>query len=151
MSKVSGYVALSSHGPFPNWVGLLVNSTAAERTLGWCYPRFRLSQCRCQCKWNALLLVWSGRCGKLWASSLVVGLRLPRGNFIIELLLRYWSISRKKARIRWIAECRFQEKNINDAICRNSREFPSGILWWQIPGNSRTGIPGGLDTLAKRL
>ena len=28
---------------------------------------------------------------------------------------------------------------------RNSREFPPGILGSAIPGNSRTGIPCGLD------
>jgi len=28
---------------------------------------------------------------------------------------------------------------------RNSRVFPPGILGSAIPGNSRTGIPGGLD------
>jgi len=38
----------------------------------------------------------------------------------------------------------FFGKKIKDAICINSREFPPGILLRQIPGYTRTGIPGGL-------
>jgi len=33
----------------------------------------------------------------------------------------------------------------------NSREFPREFLRWRIPGNSRTGIPGGPDPIVSYL
>ena len=64
---------------------------------------------------------------------MVVGLRLPEGNFIIELLVRYWNSSRSKP-----GSDRLQSAD--------SRRKKITMQYAEIPGNSLTGIPSGLGT-----
>ena len=110
-------------------------------------PSLSLSVSLVEMKRTAACLKW-----KMWQTvSKQFGsraLRLPEGNFIIELLVRYRSSSRSKPRSDRLqsADSRRRKKLTMQyaEIPGNSRREFYDDKFPGIPGNSRTGIPGGL-------